>query len=71
MILPMLAHMAERLRLSVKMGTSVINLVGARRSTVFMIVTIYNNNINNNKPLRCFSPQANYTERATAACRRS
>jgi hypothetical protein len=34
-----------------------------------------NNNNNNNKPKKlnsvAFSPQANYTDRATAACRRS
>jgi hypothetical protein len=30
-----------------------------------------NNNINKNKQLRGLSPQANYTDRATAACRRS
>jgi TPP-dependent indolepyruvate ferredoxin oxidoreductase alpha subunit len=30
------------------MGTLVINLLEARRSTSFMIVTIYNNNTNNN-----------------------
>jgi hypothetical protein len=31
----------------------------------------HNNNNNNNNKLRGFSPRSNYTDRVTAACRRS
>jgi hypothetical protein len=37
----------------------------------FIVVVLRTSNIKQTKKLRGFSPQVNYTDRATAACRRS